>query len=292
MSHRRLQRAISLARAGEREQARELFLLIVAEDEQNELAWLWLSGLMERLDDQIIAVENALIINPDNERARRRLNELEAKRELSFPNQRATYSPPPPPPPDLIPETTRDDDQIFFEHALTQPDRNLTALAEMMAARSRLEMATLAYEMALAEADNAARRNSLQRRLVELRRHQALSSPIPRHTTMTLLRVSGGPICLYLFLSLLHSGFRLWPPDWAAVLLLPTAVLGSLLLSGAATTYRHPLWRSLLGPEGLEGDGSRLFAAGLGLALLVGSYFLLLWQAHGRLLSYWQTYSW
>jgi tetratricopeptide (TPR) repeat protein len=291
MSHRQLQRAISLARAGEREQARELFLTIVAEDERNELAWLWLSSLMERLDDQIIAVENALTINPDNERARRRLSELEAKRELSFPNLRPTYSPPPSPP-DPIPETTRDDDQIFFDHALTEPDRNLTALAEMMAARGRLEMATLAYEMALAEADNAARRNGLQRRLVELRRHQALSSPIPRHTTATLLRVSGGPICLYLFLSLLHSGFRLWPPDWTAVLLLPTVVLGSLLLSGAATTYRHPVWRSLLGPEGLKGGGLRLGAAGLGLAFLVGSYFLLLWQAHGRLLSYWQTYSW
>jgi tetratricopeptide (TPR) repeat protein len=289
MSPQQLHQAIALARAGQRERARDLFLTIVAADERNELAWLWLSGLVDDLEDQIIALENALAINPDNARAQRMLAQLEAKRPSSFPNQRPIYAAPPVEPPvEPLVERPFDGDQAFFDHALTQPDRNLTALAETMVARDRLGKAVVAYEMALAEAESATQRGVIQRRLADLRRQQALSRPIPAHTTATLLRVSGGPVLLYLFLLILHSGFRLWPPEWAGGLLLPTVILGSLLTSGAATTYRHPLWRALLGPPGLKSPGLRFALAGLGLLLLGGSYFILFWQAHGRLLLYWQ----
>jgi hypothetical protein len=47
-----------------------LLLQVLEHDEQNELAWLWLSGAMEDAADQQVALENVLAINPHNQAAR------------------------------------------------------------------------------------------------------------------------------------------------------------------------------------------------------------------------------
>ena len=49
-----VRRAIQLARAGQRVQARDLLLEVVESDPQNETAWMWLSGLVDSLEDRII----------------------------------------------------------------------------------------------------------------------------------------------------------------------------------------------------------------------------------------------
>jgi tetratricopeptide (TPR) repeat protein len=51
---------------GRREEARRLLLQVLERDEQNEQAWLWLSGAVEDPADQQIALENVLAINPNN----------------------------------------------------------------------------------------------------------------------------------------------------------------------------------------------------------------------------------
>src|SRR5215208_3700279 len=71
-----LQRAIQAARAGRRIEARDLLLEIVEIDPRNEMAWVWLSGLVDSLEDRIIACENVLTINPANEKVRVYLIEL------------------------------------------------------------------------------------------------------------------------------------------------------------------------------------------------------------------------
>ena len=71
-----LQRGIALAKAGRRDEARELLLQVTEQDEMNELAWLWLSGVVESDDDKAIALENVLTINPQNEWAKRGLRSL------------------------------------------------------------------------------------------------------------------------------------------------------------------------------------------------------------------------
>lgn len=76
-----VQRAIQSARAGRRTEARDLLLEIVESDPQNETAWMWLSGLVESLEDRIIACENVLTINPANEKVRLYLVELERHRQ-------------------------------------------------------------------------------------------------------------------------------------------------------------------------------------------------------------------
>jgi Flp pilus assembly protein TadD len=68
-----LQKGIALAKAGRREEARNILLQVVEQDERNESAWLWISGVVDTDDDKAIALENVLTLNPNNEWARRGL---------------------------------------------------------------------------------------------------------------------------------------------------------------------------------------------------------------------------
>lgn len=72
-----VQRAIQSARAGRRTEARDLLLDVVDSDPHNEIAWMWLSGLVDTLEDRIIACENVLTINPANENVRAYLMQLQ-----------------------------------------------------------------------------------------------------------------------------------------------------------------------------------------------------------------------
>jgi len=74
-----LLQGIAAAKAGRRAQARELLLKAARTDPQNEVAWLWLSDLVIDLEDRIAALENALTINPNNLKARARLETLQRR---------------------------------------------------------------------------------------------------------------------------------------------------------------------------------------------------------------------
>ena len=69
--------AVKKAKAGERQEARALLLELVKNQPSHELAWLWLSQLVEDPEDKIIALENALTINPQRSEARSRLEKLQ-----------------------------------------------------------------------------------------------------------------------------------------------------------------------------------------------------------------------
>ena len=68
-----LQRGIALAKAGRREEARDILLQVVEQDDRNESAWLWISGVVDTDDDKAVALENVLTLNPNNEWAKRGL---------------------------------------------------------------------------------------------------------------------------------------------------------------------------------------------------------------------------
>jgi tetratricopeptide (TPR) repeat protein len=76
-SSEKVRQAIQLARAGQRIEARDLLLEVVEADSHNETAWMWLSGLVDTLEDRMIACENVLTINPANEKVRAYLAELQ-----------------------------------------------------------------------------------------------------------------------------------------------------------------------------------------------------------------------
>ena len=61
---------------GERGKAREIFMEIVEHDEENEQAWLWLSGAVDADDDKRVCLENVLTLNPENQAAQKGLLKL------------------------------------------------------------------------------------------------------------------------------------------------------------------------------------------------------------------------
>ncbi len=72
----KLRDGIQAIRAGERARGRSLLLDVVRADERIEPAWLWLSTVLDDPADQIMALENALAVNPGNAHAQRRLEAL------------------------------------------------------------------------------------------------------------------------------------------------------------------------------------------------------------------------
>jgi hypothetical protein len=91
-----LQRAMAAFKAGRKDEARGLFMDIVEQDSQHEQAWLYLSALVDSLEEQQICLENVLTINPDNKKAQQGIATL--KQKLS--GQQKTPSSKPDPEPD------------------------------------------------------------------------------------------------------------------------------------------------------------------------------------------------
>jgi thioredoxin-like negative regulator of GroEL len=80
-----LHQALQAARSGRELTARDLFQDVVRLDPRNEIAWMWLSGLLDPLEDRIAACERVLSINPGNKQVRayreRLLKEYELERQ-------------------------------------------------------------------------------------------------------------------------------------------------------------------------------------------------------------------
>lgn len=64
-------------RAGRPSEARASLLEAVRRDPNHQDAWLWLSGLVETLEEQRACLENVLALNPNHERARKGLEAIE-----------------------------------------------------------------------------------------------------------------------------------------------------------------------------------------------------------------------
>ncbi|MGQ9848627.1 MAG: hypothetical protein ACUVSU_01110 [Aggregatilineaceae bacterium] len=72
-----LRQGIDAARAGQHAIARALLEQVVEIDERNEKGWFWLAAVTDDLHEKRVCLGNVLVINPDNERARRLLERLE-----------------------------------------------------------------------------------------------------------------------------------------------------------------------------------------------------------------------
>ncbi len=66
-------------KAGRKAEARELLLELVDKDAYHEQAWLYLSALVESLQEQQTCLENVLELNPANEKARKALEKVRQK---------------------------------------------------------------------------------------------------------------------------------------------------------------------------------------------------------------------
>ena len=83
-----LQQALTAAREKRELTARDLFLDVIKINPRNETAWLWLTGLLDDLDDCIYACEMVLDINPGNTRILPYLSTLREKKQKQLDEQR------------------------------------------------------------------------------------------------------------------------------------------------------------------------------------------------------------
>jgi len=74
---------------GNKPEARALLEKAIEIDDHNELAWLWLSAVVTTQEDQRVCLENVLVINPGNERARQGLISLGVDPETIAPSPSA-----------------------------------------------------------------------------------------------------------------------------------------------------------------------------------------------------------
>jgi hypothetical protein len=74
-----VQQAIAAYNGGRIDEARELLLQVVDQDEHHEQGWLWLSAVVDTLEEQQICLENVLAVNPSNQRARKGLDAINNK---------------------------------------------------------------------------------------------------------------------------------------------------------------------------------------------------------------------
>jgi hypothetical protein len=70
---------VRLFKANKKAEARSIWEQVTELDPYNEQAWLWLSAVVESVEDQRVCLENVLYINPDNPNAKKGLATLDAK---------------------------------------------------------------------------------------------------------------------------------------------------------------------------------------------------------------------
>lgn len=71
-----IREGVAAFKAGRKEEAQKLLAKATQLDERNEEAWLWLSAVVDSVDNQRICLENVLAINPGNPRAQQGLEAI------------------------------------------------------------------------------------------------------------------------------------------------------------------------------------------------------------------------
>ena len=73
------ERGIQAAKAGQKDQARQLLQQSLKLDPRNEAAWLWLASVARDKRERMLSLQKLLEVNPNNETARKALQALESE---------------------------------------------------------------------------------------------------------------------------------------------------------------------------------------------------------------------
>ena len=100
-----IREGVAALKAGRKDDALRLLTRATELDERNEDAWLWLSAVVDNLENQQICLENVLAINPNNARALQGLNQIQKKLESrAHLDADDSFAQPPPSPPSAPPQ--------------------------------------------------------------------------------------------------------------------------------------------------------------------------------------------
>lgn len=80
----KLEQGIEAAQLGHKVEARNLLTEVVTADEDQIEAWLWLSQLVDSMNDKIVCLENVLTLEPHNQFAQEELANVKVQQEKFF----------------------------------------------------------------------------------------------------------------------------------------------------------------------------------------------------------------
>jgi len=256
-----LRHAVELARAGEKEEARDALLRLVEEDTQNELAWMWLAGLVDSLEDRIIACENVLTINPANDKARAYLEGLKRRKGTTSPSRDVKER-----------RTVR-------QHGRDNPMED----AKYLEQDGKYDDALMLYKVEAAKASDTRTFNEIYKNIIRLENAQAEKIKYIAPSASILRLTFSWPL-FYLSLLLIQLGMS--PLKHLTSYLLfafPWVVLGSYLVAVSAVRSRHLIWKRLFLDSG---DGSmlaRMVVGALGWIMILIPMLLIMIDSLNRL---------
>lgn len=253
-----LRNAVELARAGKKDAARDIFLRVVEEDPRNELAWMWLAGLVETLEDKIIACENVLTLNPSNEKARSYLESLR--------NRKAPTRP-----------VVKDNSRRQNDH------RDPLEEAKYLEQDGKFDEALMIYKVEAAKTGDTETFNDLYKRIVRIEQRQSekIQYVSPRSSIM---RMSFTWPLLYLSLALVQVGLSpLNHPTSYLWFAFPWVVLGSYLIAVSEVRSRHAIWKRVFSENGDGTTFARIVIGAVGWLMVLIPLILIVIDSLDRL---------
>jgi hypothetical protein len=269
-SNELLRRGVEAARVGRRTEAREILLRIVDEEPRNEMAWVWLTGLVDGLEDKIVACENVLTINPGNEKVKAYLRMLL--------QQKAT-----------IEESAHVIDvQKLAMPAGGQVDtgsrlsRDPLWEAERLEHEGKFEEAKKAYEILAAKAKSSSQFDHIYRQIVRL---EGLQQEKIRFVApaLSIRRMTFTWSLLYLSLLFVQVGLNPFAHFSFLWIGLPVVGLGSFLLALSEVRTRHVIWEKIFLEEGSGSHFARTVLMVAGWVFVILPFALMILNSLARL---------
>jgi tetratricopeptide (TPR) repeat protein len=265
---------VEAARAGQRSEAREILLRVVDLEPRNELAWMWLTGLVDDLEDKIIACENVLTINPANEKVKayrgKLLQQKIARVNPSAHKRNVAVEPP-------VASMPRQN--------TPKPagPLNLLAEAEQLEYEGKLEEAIQTYERLAARTKDSREFDHVYRQIVRL---EGLQKEKIRFVSpaLSILRLTLTWPLLYTSFAFVqiglnpieHLSFFLW-------LGVPCVAFGSFMLAVSEVRSRHVIWQRLFLEDGSGSGFARSVLAVAGWIFIIVPFALMILNSLARL---------
>ena len=266
-----MRQGIEAVRAGRRLEARECFMQVVENEPRNETAWIWLTGLVDDLEDKIIACENVLTINPANEKVRAYLDSLLRQKDA------------------LAKDEERD--KKFVEAAVQTNVREKSnepvslSLAEQLEDGGKIEEAIKTYELLAAKTKDSETFNHIFRQITRL---EGLQKEKIRYVapSTSLLRMSFTWTLVYLgfvFMQVALNPFAHLSLLWFGV---PFVALGSFMLALSEVRIKHVIWQKIFLEEGSGSSFARIVLAVTGWVLIAIPFAFVLMNSLFRLQNF------
>jgi tetratricopeptide (TPR) repeat protein len=263
-----IRQGVAAARAGRKVEARKILMQVVELDSQNELAWMWLSGLMDDLEDRIVACENVLTINPENHKIQLYLDDLRRRRDAL--NAKAM-------------EAIQRQPIANARAAIETHPRDPLRTAEYFEQDGKYQEALEIYKVEAAKAKDAQAFEKIYKRIIGVEKiiDEKIKYVSPR---TSIVRLTFTWPLLYLSLALVQVGLKplqhLASYLWLAF---PFVTLGSFLIAISEIRSRHVIWQKLFREHG---DGSllaRTIVGTTGWIMVIIPFGLILLDSLGRL---------